>query len=409
MPSPRTLLGGAVATALVLVLMYMLSMPADPSSKAVVSSSATTVSTSSAAAPAAVTATCVQAADTAGSTGCALKALLPLAQIENNNGAFIRFIKGSVKTYNGVVIAAMINDYGLELLSHWLGSLESVGVDRHIPLIVTVDDRSYTVLKERGLTVYKADAATWSEVGWQQGVATKNDGKMLRWKSDLYYGQLMRSKMVLVDYLLRCGINVVFSDVDITFLRKNPNAIDAAISILNLTPKPADVALGLNYPADKLLEFNTGFYIARSSPSSVRLFAKILDKLRREWTESTTDDQTLVHNMLFLEGGWDQFQEHIIQLPYFQFTPGGSFTATRPNNTNEVLQIDTHYGIDVRQLARENWPIEKERIYPFTVHVNFIYPEYKSLHLKLWNLWAGKDEEFGKVLDKGEAENAQQQ
>lgn len=160
---------------------------------------------------------------------------------------------------NTVIISAL--NYGYRgIMMNWVCNMRHLGITNYV--IAALDADLYKFAYTRSLPTYLENTIF-------QGL----NASIL---SDASYGtdafkQLTKMKSRVVVRILKEGYNVVWSDADIVYF-KNP--------LLNMWSYGADLSIQTNAPDNEPMNgrrrINSGFYLARSNPATIKAFEDVI-------------------------------------------------------------------------------------------------------------------------------------
>ncbi|KAI9303596.1 nucleotide-diphospho-sugar transferase-domain-containing protein [Cunninghamella echinulata] len=255
---------------------------------------------------------------------------------------------------NRVLIVAAAN-YGMRNHAYnWIESLKKTGEDKF--LILCLDERLYQHLILSG---YEQHAATIPDTWIHQPIEAGFEE---------YYSQKYRiithAKTLVVQQLLYLDINVIFSDVDVVWLK--PRIREYLYTFLEIR-ETTDVVFQQEGSEQK--EVNTGFYIMRPTDNMKRLLAATiyLGDQDKGLTQQGALNKALDYMNL-------QFKVSPVVLLDVLHWPNGWIYFS--NNWNNI------HGID-----------------PYIIHANYLVGEDKKNKLRENNFWY-VDDDWLENMDK---------
>lgn len=304
---------------------------------------------------------------------------LPAAAVASKpptGGLLAHVLQRSVQ-YRGVLLVTFVDGTAgsHEQVVNLVLSLHRVGMPVNVTLALCQDEVSSTYLKARGINAFHVARAVWEgEIGMGTSERPHNTAA--------------------VYYLLLHGINVLVVDSDVVLVRRRPNGIDAAIDLFTSYASGAThIAFTLrNPPTDNVnYVYNSGFYLARASNTSLVLFESVLRKVQKAKPPAANavgwfDDRVLFgynfNDLLPVQ------RDCIIELPWFQFRASTSALWSGPNNccTNTSLLDSWSRGWDLAHDDRD----------PFTLQFNLAGNDNAARvqAMKNWRLWFSDDVEL---------------
>lgn len=210
------------------------------------------------------------------------------------------------------------------------------------------------------------------------------------------FSSISLSKLDIVLQILRTGLDVIFTDVDIVWCKDIHKQFK---QLLNKHPT-FDIFMQSNTKSEgKLAQLNTGFYYVKSTPHVLRLFDGLI-KASDKWNSRSGDDQTLfwgyacsggnnkgngngVTNMNEGKNGsnpqflcqWNNGSVSIMFLPIKEFPNG----ASDPEGRSLVHIPKGYYRKVCKNKQLSIW------------HVNYCKGDMKERRLREQNVWISHD------------------
>lgn len=164
--------------------------------------------------------------------------------------------------HDGRVLIVATANYGMrEYIYNWIESMKRTGEDKFV--IFCLDDKLYTHLVNAG---YESHAVQIPEMWYHQDVASNFE--------EYYtpqYRIITHAKTLVVQRLLYLDITVLFTDVDVVWLR--PRTREYLKTFLDIRP---DTHVIFQQEGLDERQVNTGFYMMRPATDMKRLLAETI-------------------------------------------------------------------------------------------------------------------------------------
>ena len=260
----------------------------------------------------------------------------------------------------------------LNMTLNWLISLDRVGEDVRLPLLICFDAYSHRYLADLGLNVYRVDAETFAEIGLPPVAITTALAEF----GSLDYKVVVQTKMYISAYIVKVGVPYIFSDVDIVLLRRRPtNAFGDIVSRLN-EASTRNIAMLIQNDDDpaRRKALCTGFYILRPTEGVLDLFTRVSAQLNT----TTGKGNQAAFNQVCNDMSCRDFVDVLEPSLYMR---GADFFF---KNTGD------------RTIVYDNGELE-ERL-PCMVHANFMVGSEKEERMRKLHVWYIEDPKLLQVL-----------
>jgi len=285
-------------------------------------------------------------------------------------------------------------------------SMHRVGLPATAPLALCMDSESHTFLTSLGINSFFVHEEVWTEIGWATEKpksvivpANETNSTLISGAKQAHRKQVNRSKISFVCYLLKNGFNVLLLDNDIVMVRRNPNGIDAAIDYIhNYGTANTHIAISMDNPPGQPSEkyghnYNTGFYLVRSTPETIEIFEEVVRSLREvNDTDQKVGDQKIFNNY-FKNGPGTNDRKHerrqyVFELPWFLYMSGKLSSWKHPDKCCRNTSMHSWW--------ESGWSLERDSELPYLLHFNFQFAENKTLAMQTWKVWHYADAELWK-------------
>jgi len=276
------------------------------------------------------------------------------------------------------LVYVLTNSGNLHLTVNWLLSLHRVGVDVRVPLIVCVDQTAFQRLSGSGLNTVLLSDAILAEIGLSATTPSVAGRLASSWTvyGSTSYKHLVHVKMFIAAYIVRLGVPLIFSDVDLVLLRRDPvNAFEDMVNQLDRIHAARNISMLIQY--DREDNLCTGFYIVRPEPRIQAFFASYVDILHahNRDPESHQEDQHIFNQHCNSTNCRDNLVGELGHAPN-EYLPGRLIFHVASSAVATFVQ---------RRWALDGYPDTVQ--YPLMAHANFLVGTWKEAKLVAYNMW----------------------